>query len=141
MLSPRSNVELELGSLPTSRPTRLQGYPTFAQFIARDSDAAIYRKFSHLSARNLLYLQSELHELEERLQTLDAEDGKHPGNEEDLDGQQAQKSARNWDRYSDMTNDRACQHRALQKEIRAKIKEYRERYFEADEKGQKIIMV
>jgi hypothetical protein len=35
--------------------------PSFAEFIA------IYRKFERLSVRNLLYLQSELHDLEGQL--------------------------------------------------------------------------
>ncbi|KAI4244014.1 MAG: hypothetical protein LQ352_006941, partial [Teloschistes flavicans] len=126
MSSSGQDVDLELESRPRRQSTRLQGYPSFAHFISRDGDAAIYRKFSHLSARSLLYLQSELHELEERLQLLDAEDGKDLENEEDLDNQQVQKAARNWDYYSDQTNGRACQHRALQKEIKAKIKEYHE---------------
>lgn len=134
MSSSGQDVDLELESRPRRQSTRLQGYPSFAHFISRDGDAAIYRKFSHLSARSLLYLQSELHELEERLQLLDAEDGKDLENEEDLDNQQVQKAARNWDYYSDQTNGRACQHRALQKEIKAKIKEYRERGPEFDGK-------
>ncbi|KAL8730387.1 MAG: hypothetical protein Q9181_004684 [Wetmoreana brouardii] len=120
MSTSRQDVDFELGIPFPHRRARLEGYPSFAHFIARDSDAAIYRKYSHLSARNLLYLQSELHELEERLKNLDKEDGKDTHNEE------AQKAARNWNYYSDPRNERACQHRALQKEIRAKIKEYHE---------------
>ena len=104
--------------LRTNGP-RLEGFPSFAQFIASDGDAAIYRKYSHLSARNLLYLQSELHALEKRLQILDREDAK------DLDNTEAQKAARDWSHFSDRNNERACQHRELQIEIRVKIKEYR----------------
>ncbi|KAL8706383.1 MAG: hypothetical protein Q9201_000528 [Fulgogasparrea decipioides] len=118
----RQDVDFELGIPSQHQRARLEGYPSFAHFIARDSDAAIYRKYSHLSARNLLYLQSELHELEERLKNLDKEDGKDTHNE------QAQKAARNWNYYSDPRNERACQHRALQKGIREKIKEYRMLY-------------
>lgn len=36
----------------------------------------IYRKYAHMSARNLLYLQSELHELDEHLRQFDREDAK-----------------------------------------------------------------
>ena len=44
----------------------LKGYPSLAAFIASDKDKStvIYRRFDRLSARNLLYLQSELAELE-----------------------------------------------------------------------------
>lgn len=64
------------------RPARIEGYPSFAYFIARDGDAAIYRKFDQLSARSLLYLQSELHELEGKLRQLDREDAQDSNNEE-----------------------------------------------------------
>ncbi len=115
----RQNVDIELASRPSSRPARLDGFPSFAEFIAEDRDAEIYRKFGHLSSRNLLYLQSELHELEAQLQELDREDAKDIGNET------AQKVARHWRDYSDESNDRARQHRALQRKIKEKMKEYR----------------
>ena len=50
----------------------------------------IYRKYAHMSARNLLYLQSELHELDEQLRQLDKEDAK------DIDDEEPQKAAREW---------------------------------------------
>jgi hypothetical protein len=111
------DVELVAGS--SSLPRRLDGYPSFAEFIAQDGDAAIYRKFSHLSARNLLYLQSELHNLEGRLQQLDEEDAKG------LDNEDAQKAARDWRYFSDPGNARAQEHSELQEQVRGKIKEYR----------------
>ena len=114
-----SGPHLELGNLSTAPPARLEGYPSFAQFIARDVDATIYRKYARLSARNLLYLQSELHELEEQLRQLDKEDAK------DIDDEEAQKAAREWKHYSDPQNGRASQHRVLQEIIRLKLKEYR----------------
>ena len=105
--------------VPTSRPANLEGYPSFAQSIATDSDAAIYRKYAHLSARNLLYLQSELNELEAQIQQLDREDAK------DINNEAAQKIAREWGHYANPNDQRACQHRLLQAKIRAKVKEYR----------------
>ena len=102
-----------------SQSVRLEGYPSFAQFIATDSDAAIYRKYGHLSARNLLYLQSELHELEAQLQQLDIEDAK------DISNEVAQKVAREWVHYDDPNNKAACQHKVLQEKIRLKVREYR----------------
>ena len=102
-----------------SHPARLEGYPSFAQFIATDSDAAIYRKYGHLSARNLLYLQSELHELEAQLQQLDTEDAK------DISNEAAQKVAREWVYYTDPDNQAACRHKVLQEKIRLKVREFR----------------
>ena len=60
-----SDNSVELGNLSNAPPAKLEGYPSFAQFIARDGDAAIFRKYAQLSARNLLYLQSELYVLEQ----------------------------------------------------------------------------
>jgi hypothetical protein len=47
------------------------GYPSVAALISKDDDFAIFRKFRHLSARNILYLQAELIHLENELETLD----------------------------------------------------------------------
>lgn len=112
-----SNVNIANPKL--SLPPRFEGYPSLAEFIAIDGDAAIYRKFGHLSARNLLYMQSELHELEERLKELDQEDVSRTANDE------AQKAARDWRHFSDPGNARAEKHRALQAVIRVKLKDYR----------------
>ena len=114
-----SGLDVELGHLSNPRPARLEGYPSLAQFIARDGDAAIFRKYTLLSARNLLYLQSELHELEEQLRQLDREDAKH------VDDEEPQKAAREWRYYSDPNNRRASQHRVLQEKIASKLKTYR----------------
>jgi hypothetical protein len=56
----------------------VSGYPSLASFIASDKDKStvIYRRFDCLFARNLLYLQSELAELERRQTVFDAEDVK-----------------------------------------------------------------
>ena len=114
-----SGPDVELGHLSNARPARLEGYPSLAQFIARDGDAAIFRKYAQLSARNLLYLQSELYELEEQLRQLDREDAK------DIDNEEPQKAAREWRYYSDPRNRRASQHRVLQENITSKLKTYR----------------
>ena len=113
------NPDVDLVAGSSSLPRRLDGYPSFAEFIAQDGDAAIYRKFGHLSARNLLYLQSELHNLEGQLQQLDEEDAKG------LDNEDAQKAAREWRHFSDPGNGRAQEHRELQEQVRGRIKEYR----------------
>ena len=60
----------------------IRGYPALASFIASDSDhsTAIYRRFDRLSARNLLYLQSDLIQLESAQDALDAEDAHKTAN-------------------------------------------------------------
>ena len=107
----------ELGPVPSRE--LLDGYPTFARFIARDRDAAIYRRFENLSARNLLYLQSELHDLEQQLQDLDRDDAK------DIDNSDAQRAARCWKAFSEGEEGTIKRQRRLQEAIRSKLKEYR----------------
>jgi hypothetical protein len=113
----QNNIDIELAQAHTQ--VQLEGYPSFAEFIAQDSDAAIYRKFERLSARNLLYLQSELQDLEGQLQAFDQEDAK------DINDEEAQKTARSWRHYSDEGNGRSRKHREIQAKIIMKIKEYR----------------
>ena len=38
----------------------IHGYPSLAAIIASNPGGAIYRRFDYLSARTLLYMQSEL---------------------------------------------------------------------------------
>ena len=44
----------------------------YSSHIARDTTLSAYRKFAVLNTRNILYLQSELADLEVQLQQLDA---------------------------------------------------------------------
>ncbi|KAL8971134.1 MAG: hypothetical protein Q9197_003437, partial [Variospora fuerteventurae] len=122
----RRDVDLELAqpgtsvALSSSSSSRLTGFPSFADFVAADADAAIYRKYERLSARNLLYLQSELHEMEGQLEELDAEDVK----ERESYDREAQKRARQWPNYARGENERARRHRELQQEIGIKLRTY-----------------
>jgi len=49
------------------------GYPALSEWIARDPDheTFIFRRFDRLTARNLLNLQSQLLEIEQKLDDLD----------------------------------------------------------------------
>jgi hypothetical protein len=121
----RQNVDIELAypqSQPPQGPPHLPGYPSFAAFIHADPDAAIYRTFTTLSARNLLYQQSELHDLESQLQALDRQDAA------DIDNEEAQKAARSWAHYSDAGNERGKKHRELQGRIAERLRAYRESF-------------
>ena len=97
----------------------LDGFPAFANMIAYDADAAIYRRFDTLSALNLLYLQSELNALQQRLQALDRDDAT------DLRNEAVRRAAREWKEYSDASNTRATEHRELQQVIHVRLKAYR----------------
>lgn len=67
-----TDVEAQKGR--SRDPARLDGFPSLAHFISEDTDGAIFRKFDSLSARNLLYLQSNVNDLRTRLGELDRSD-------------------------------------------------------------------
>lgn len=50
------------------------GHGGFSEFIASDDELSVFRRFKVLGARNLLYLQSSMMELEARLKQLDMQD-------------------------------------------------------------------
>ena len=60
-------------NLDTCAMSHIDGYRGLARFMIRDKDRSpcIFRRFDELGVRNLLYLQSELDEIEERLEDLD----------------------------------------------------------------------
>jgi hypothetical protein len=68
-----SNSEIELGSVIENGIP--DGYPRFADLIAKDKDKSttIFRRFERLAARNLLYLEATLTELEDEQDILDQE--------------------------------------------------------------------
>ena len=102
----------------------LAGYPSLAAFIASDRDRTtlIYKRFDELAARNLLYLQSELAELQSRQRAFDQEDL--------VADMHAKQCARN---YTDFKHAALQDHEARQEErwelakrVRETMKEYRE---------------
>ncbi|CAG8976009.1 hypothetical protein HYALB_00007536 [Hymenoscyphus albidus] len=54
----------------------MEGYPALACLQGQYPELGIYRRFSSLNARNLLYLQAELIDLETDLEKYTKEDGK-----------------------------------------------------------------
>ena len=47
------------------------GYPSVAALVSKSDDLVIFRRFRYLNARNLLYLQAELIDLEDKLKAVD----------------------------------------------------------------------
>jgi len=100
----------------------VHGYPSLADFIASDPEhsTTIYRRFDFLSARNLLFLQSELVELEADLRRFDQEDLRNTQTE-DSD------SARDFKTFHEKAKDAQsgeAKRLKLQLLIREKLKEY-----------------
>lgn len=52
------------------------GYPKLAEHIGNHPNLASFRRFAALNARNLLYFQAELIELEEELEKVEQRDHK-----------------------------------------------------------------
>ena len=100
----------------------VRGYPSLAAFIASDCDksTAIYRRFDRLAARDLLYMQSELVELEAKQDAFDTEDLR--GTLEDKDG------ARSWQalkrRATESGDTREKERLEVIQDIRKKLKDY-----------------
>jgi len=111
----------------TARPslTALDGFPSFSQFIASDPDYStlVFKRFHKLAMRNLLYLQSELAELQARQEQYDAEDQSIEHG--DL---QTKECAMNWEKFRDASrqlgNEKQKKRMELVSDIRAKMKEY-----------------
>ncbi|OJI88570.1 hypothetical protein ASPTUDRAFT_135162 [Aspergillus tubingensis CBS 134.48] len=53
-----------------------KGYDKLAALMSRDPGSSIYRRFSKLNAKNLLYLQAEVAYIENELRTIIVEDSK-----------------------------------------------------------------
>ena len=98
------------------------GYASLAAEIARDEgkSAYIYRRFARISARNLLYLQSQLATLETQLQQYDDQDLQVSTDDK--------KSARNWELLSERAKQkgggRENERLDLIDQLSQKIKEY-----------------
>ncbi|KAL2841268.1 hypothetical protein BJY01DRAFT_236438 [Aspergillus pseudoustus] len=97
------------------------GYPALSSWISRDPDdeGFIFRRFSCLSARNLLNLQSQLICIEKELEDLDRESR-----------QTQDVGLRRWETFAsqakDIANKLARRRKELYDELEAKMKSYQE---------------
>jgi hypothetical protein len=97
------------------------GYPALSSWISSDIDdeGFIFRRFSRLSARNLLNLQSQLISIEKELEDLDRESR-----------QTQDVGLRRWETFENQLKDRsnklAQRRKRLYDELESKIKSYRE---------------
>jgi hypothetical protein len=102
----------------------LDGFPSLAAFIARDPDhtSLVFKRFDRLAARNLLYLQSELAELQAKQDQFDAQDQALG-----MGNFHAKECAMNWESFRDASkanNDQQKERMKLVVDIREKLKEY-----------------
>ncbi|KAH6880395.1 hypothetical protein B0T10DRAFT_495357 [Thelonectria olida] len=96
----------------------IDGFPSLAAFVSSDIDgtSAIFKRFNQLAARNLLLLQSELAELEFKLNAYD---------QEDQQTTEALQSLRNWEAYKSRHGTDSDRMKLLT-QIRTTLREYRE---------------
>lgn len=109
-------------------PPGRDGYPSLAAWIAHDPDSEsyVFRKFNRLSARNLLNMQSDLIELERRIDDWD--------NTARLrQNSHLPTSMRRWETFKELAQDPQRPEYAqikgrlgLEAELKARIREYRE---------------
>jgi len=99
---------------------RLDGFPTLAHFISQDSEAEIYRRFSEIGARNLLYLQGIVAKLESELRNRDSTDAQNAAG-----NPAARWSARNMPKDGD--DEKGSKERIrIHEKLTIALKEYRE---------------
>ncbi|KAF4625630.1 hypothetical protein G7Y89_g12536 [Cudoniella acicularis] len=113
--------DIEKGGI---RITYVRGYPSLSAFIASDYDHStfVFKRFDRTSARNLLYLQSELAELEALQDEYDREDLKASWDEKN--------SRRDWKTFKTRSGDenfpKEQARMELARQIKEKVKEYKE---------------
>ncbi|KIV85583.1 hypothetical protein PV11_01261 [Exophiala sideris] len=106
-------------------PEELVGFADVASFLADDKEhsSSIYRRYERLAARNLLYLQAELRELELELEELDRDDTDARSDVADMlaamDWQDAPDSATE----DNSPNEKEARRKKLIFKLRGKIKE------------------
>lgn len=110
--------DIEMGPIPSRQPQHQHpgGYHSLASFIGSDKDFFIFRRFSNLSARNLLYLQDELLELEAKLMEVDLQESSN-GSPQGLYNLHTRREDKNESR------------KTLMKDIKSKLQEYGTRIY------------
>jgi hypothetical protein len=114
----------------------LTGFGSLAHLIASDVDHSteVYKRFGTLAARDLLYYEAELAELEALQEQYDVEDAVDGGKLDDITSDlsyHVRRNARNWQSFKESagngSNDERWKKRMdLAMRIRRTLKEYRE---------------
>src|SRR4051794_20559735 len=94
------------------------GYSNLAAFLDLEDDLAVFRRFSRLHARLLLYRQADLEQLEEDLEDLDRREAQKAS----LDGHPSGALNRSWRDDKDLGEHRE----ELVKQLRESMKAYGE---------------
>ncbi|KUJ13202.1 uncharacterized protein LY89DRAFT_651306 [Mollisia scopiformis] len=119
------------GDIERARPNPINGFPRLASKIASDPDktTTIYRRFDKLSARNLLYLEAEIAELETLQNQHDEADLKSADSTTiscHSDWRKFQRCAGEQDAHGEFVHLRQKEKMELALRIKHKLKEYHE---------------
>lgn len=106
-----------------------RGFADFSEFIGSDSDLSIFKSFTTFAARNLLHLQTELHQLEEQIKELDKKDQRILAESQDVGEKETVRLiARSWEGIQELTSNREDSlqpsRKLLAKQMRNLTKEY-----------------
>jgi hypothetical protein len=104
-------------NISVSETAKIEGYPKLAELQGTYPQLGIYRRFATLNPRNLLYLQAELVDLEERLERYTLED--LCSTEE-----QQKRSSRDWYTLSKITDGVLSPQWEMMLEIRQRLEQY-----------------
>lgn len=95
----------------------MEGYAKIASRIAAHPELGIYRRFAVLNAQNILYLQAELHGLEQELRQYASEDAAASSDEE------RKLYSRDWQTLAESADSDRRQWNTMCR-IRSKLREY-----------------
>ncbi|KAH7317363.1 hypothetical protein BKA65DRAFT_600032 [Rhexocercosporidium sp. MPI-PUGE-AT-0058] len=104
-------------NISTSETAKIEGYPKLAELQGMYPQLATYGRFATLNTRNLLYLQAELVDLEERLDRYTLEDLRST---ED----QQKGSSRDWYTLSKIVDGVSSSQWEVMLEIRQRLEQY-----------------
>lgn len=100
-----------------SETPKIEGYPKLAELQGTYPQLGIYRRFATLNARNLLYLQAELVDLEDRLE-------RHTLEDLGSTNEQQKRSSRDWYTLSKIKDTELSPQWGMMLEIRQKLEQY-----------------
>ena len=110
--------------------SQIEGYPQIAKLMSSHGELAILRKFSHLSALNLLHMQAELLHLEEKYHQYSKNDEAYPSRVH---------RSRDWWSLTQIDCEEKSEQWDVLLEIRKKLNEYRTTAFSPRLQGRRVM--
>jgi hypothetical protein len=74
MQNPDPRIEASIGEMETTNDASPRGYPKLAEFMHRNPEVMIFRKFRAVALLNILRIQAELQDMEAELNQTIADD-------------------------------------------------------------------